>query len=872
MKKQYSFTLAALLFTLLSHAAGIKGTISNEAGEALAYASIFVEETGSGTTTNTEGKYEIELAEGEYTISFQYLGYKTETRRVVISGQQKSVLDVVLSLYVLELKGVEIKEGREDPAYTIMRKAIAKASYHLEQVETYTATIYTKGTVGSLKAPKIIDKYIDKAMEKEGVDSIAFISESVSNITYRRPNFFKEEVIHIREQGERQVLSPPGYISGSFYQPNIANAVSPLAPRAMSYYRFEFLGSHLEQGVEVNEIKVSARSPGEGVFEGTISIVEDSWNIYNLDLTTYQLGFVINIKQFYQLIQEKAWLPTMQQLEMDIKTLGFGLRFDYITTVSNYDISLNPDLNVNFEVIDESLVTDAAPKKRNKEAVKSGDLEEALASGEELNRKDLRKLMKAYRKEARAQQEDKNLDRIEEMQIDSSAYNRDTTFWDSVRSVPLTDYEKESYRIADSIAIAQETTEEESESVEKSSQFGAFDLIFGGNYRVSEKVRFFYESPLLSLNFNTVEGYHIGTDLGLRFQPTNKNQLQIGFIPRFSFAQDRFRYMYYLDGQFGKSDRRTDFRLEGGTFIEQLNKNEPIDPYVNAFYTLLLRENYMKIFEQSYWRIDIEQQVSDKVSLDFSVESADRSPLQNSENARPWTGSREDFTSNTPFNTEIGTANFESHVVLNLAIGIEWKPWQRYDLKDSEKVFSNRGPTFFSNYRKGTRDADYDFLEAGMKYNWNRWDGSQFDFKITLGRFLNDAQVFFPDFRHFLGNQTIFVTADPVESFRLLPYYEFSTKEEFVELHAQYQFRKLAITQLPVVWMLGLKENLFASYLYTPSTDNYLEVGYGVDNIFKIFRIEAVASFQDFEYQDFGIRLGISSALGRSVFSVRRSD
>ena len=92
-----------------------------------------------------------------------------------------------------------------------------------------------------------------------------------------------------------------------------------------------------------------------------------------------------------------------------------------------------------------------------------------------------------------------------------------------------------------------------------------------------------------------------------------------------------------------------------------------------------------------------------------------------------------------------------------------------------------------------------------------------------------------------------------------------STKDKYAEIHAHYQFRKLLLTQIPEVWMIGLKENLFASYLATPASENYMEIGYSLDNIFKFFRIEAVASFQDFKYQDFGIRIGISSAIGVDI-------
>ncbi|MEM0994962.1 MAG: DUF5686 and carboxypeptidase regulatory-like domain-containing protein, partial [Bacteroidota bacterium] len=784
MKKYYYTLLFNFLLLTASYATVLKGTVSDQTGEVLPYASIFVEETGAGTTTNAEGNYAIELASGTYNIRFQYLGYQSETRSIRVTNEPVQTLNIVLSPQILELKSLEISDDREDPAYTIMRKAIAKASYHREQIESYSAKVYTKGT-GSVSTPEFLDKMI----EKQGIDSVAFISESVSEIAYQRPNTFKEKVISIRQQGETQgvSLSPSPYLQASFYQSRFGNAVSPLSPRAMSYYRFEFLGSYLDSGIEVNKIKVSPKNPGEGVFEGTISIVEDTWGIYSLDLTTYTLGIILNIKQFYQLIDDKAWLPTVQQFQFDTKALGFGLRYNYYATSSDYIIALNPDLAVDFDLVDETIAPETVQTQTDKKAIKEGDLATTLASEEPLKMKDLRKAMKSYQKQARKEQEEKRLNSVQEMIIDSSAYNRDTAFWETVRTIPLTEYEQKSYRIADSIAVAEKAAAEAEAAASKGKdKFKLFDLVAGSSYRLGEKTQIIYESPITKLNINTVEGYHIGTDLSLKYQINERKALQIGYVPRYSFAQNQYRSMGYLNLDIGKPDRTGILRVEGGKFIAQLNDNNPINPLVNAFHTLLFQENFMKILERSYASVHYDQQILDRLYVDVRASYMRRNPLQNNDNVRPWVGNRSDFNTNTPFNAAIGAATFDTHELWRIDLGMAWRPWQRYNINNGEKVFFNRGPAFFVHYSKAGMDADYDFLEGGIKYNLNRWDGSQFDLKLSVGRFLNKTQVFFPDFKHFSDNQALFITnPDPVESFRLLPYYEFSTPNGFLEAHAQ---------------------------------------------------------------------------------------
>ena len=141
--------LMTVLFTGSLWAGGVKGTIKDQNGQPLAFATIFVKETGSGAIANEKGDYEVPLKPGDYTLIFQFLGYKTLSKKVAI-GQSYKELDVVMEEQSVELKTVEIVDGREDPAYTIMRKAIAKASFHRQQLDSYTAKVYMKGS-GRLK-------------------------------------------------------------------------------------------------------------------------------------------------------------------------------------------------------------------------------------------------------------------------------------------------------------------------------------------------------------------------------------------------------------------------------------------------------------------------------------------------------------------------------------------------------------------------------------------------------------------------------------------------------------------------------------------------------------------------------------------------
>ncbi|MEO5976071.1 MAG: DUF5686 family protein, partial [Chryseolinea sp.] len=218
---------------------GVRGSVKNEKGEPMPYTTIFVKQIGSGTVANSDGSYEMSLAPGTYEISFQFLGYETAVLKVEITDAFKET-DIVLKEQPKLLEAVIINSNAEDPAYTIMRKAIAKAKYHQQQIDRYTARVYMKGT-GQLKDYPWLAK---KAIEKEGIKKgEVFVTESISEITYTRPRKFEEKVISIRSDGKDNNTNPNQYIFGSFYEPEIAETISPLSPKAFSYYKFEYLGT-----------------------------------------------------------------------------------------------------------------------------------------------------------------------------------------------------------------------------------------------------------------------------------------------------------------------------------------------------------------------------------------------------------------------------------------------------------------------------------------------------------------------------------------------------------------------------------------------------------------------------------------------------
>ena len=880
MQKLYLLFLLSLL-SQISVAQGVRGKVYDADHQPLPYTTIFIKQLGTGTSTNEDGSYEVQMAAGDYDLAFQYLGYETVVKQVTI-GSNMQQLDVVMPLQTIQLKEVQVHAGAEDPAYTIMRKAIAKSKFHTLQVQSYTAQVYIKGA-GRIKD---VPFFLRNKLKKEGIDSsTVYLTESVSDISFEQPNTLKEHVISVRSVGEDNATSPNMYINGSFYQPEVAGVISPLSPRAFAYYKFRFEGSFYDRNYEINKIQVIPRSRGDNVFSGYIYIVDDLWSIHSLNFTTYKRGFQINVKQIYAPVEENVWMPVTHRVEVGGTFLGVELEYKYLATVSNYQVTLNPDLDVAVEVVDEKTDKELAEALKKEEKLdKQQENTEAKSdkvfkNEQKLTRKELRKALKNYEKELDKQEEAPEVIANTSMTIDSTAYKSDSTYWAKIRPVPLSQMEVKSYQKLDSMAVVEEKEESKNGNNKDAtkihnthSHFSPEELLAGTTFKLGKKSTLEYISPLRSINFNTVEGIHFNLPFVYHRWLTHSRSLEISPVLRYAFAREKLigklqNTFYYP----GKTEPNL-VMLEGGRFVYQLNEEKPIAPVINAFYTLFYKRNYLKLYEKDYIKLSQVHRFNDALVLQSSLEWAERHQLNNSTDFT-FNKKREDqpFTPNAPYNLELGDTAFPTHQALIATVAVEYQPFLKYRIKDGDKKLINKSsPIFRLKYNKGFQhvlasDVNYDHLEVGVKDQVNIGIRGRLDYNIYAGSFLNNRNLYFPDFQHFMGNRTALQVSDPVGSFRLLDYYAYSTGRNYVAGHLYYQFRKLLLTQIFEVRMLGLKENLVLNYLKSELSPHYLEAGYSVDNIFRFFRLEAVTSFANGHYQEFGFRIGISTDLENLV-------
>jgi len=135
----------------------LKGRIVNRAGEAVAYATVYIDELKLGTTSNARGDYELRMPPGTYNVLYQSLGYEPVIEFIVISETDVEK-NIVLPEQIYEIPEVRISQSDEDPAISIMRKVIGLAPYYLNFIDHYKAEVYIKGRLDIMKIPRFIQK------------------------------------------------------------------------------------------------------------------------------------------------------------------------------------------------------------------------------------------------------------------------------------------------------------------------------------------------------------------------------------------------------------------------------------------------------------------------------------------------------------------------------------------------------------------------------------------------------------------------------------------------------------------------------------------------------------------------------------------
>ena len=802
--------------------AQITGNVTSNTGETLPFVSVYLNNTYTGTTTNEDGNYTLDIEKvGDYTIVFQYLGFKTLKKNISIKSLPY-VLDAKLLEENISLSEVVIN-SEENPANQIIRNTIAKRKEVLEKLSEYKANFYSRGLIKIVDAPeKVLGQEVgdlDGALDSTRT-GIIYLSETISKIEYQKPRRLKEKILASKVSGDASGFSFNNAtdVNYNFYNNtfDLGNTtISPIADYAFNYYKYKLEGVFYDDNNNlINKILITPKRDNDAAFSGYIYIVEDQWLLYATDVTITgkRTGILpidlLTLKQTFSYSEtDNIWALITQTLDFKYGFFGFKGEGKFTAVYSDYDFT--PEFGA------------------------------------------------------------KNFTR-EILSFEENSNKKDSTFWDAKRPVPLTKEETTDYVKKDSIQLVRKSKPYLDSIDTKKNAFKLGDILGGYSYQNSHKnYRFSIDSPLEKITFNTVQGWN-GT-LGMRYSKQIddfKRYFNVSGNINYGEADNRLRGTITTRFKFNNINDRF-ISLSGGVKTEQFNSANPISNVENMVSSLFFEDNYIKLYNKSFVQGQYFQELFNGVRLNSVLGFERRKALFNNSDYVTINEDRDSYTSNNPLNeTDFTSRPFNTHNIAKLNVNATINFAQDYLSYPDGKynIPNSKYPTLSVGYEKGfaATNSNYNFdqFKARLRQRIRLGNKGEFEYNAQAGIFKNADNIAFMDYHHFNGNQTnVKLDGSYLNSFKNLPYYALSTNNNYAELHTEYRFNGYILNKIPLLNKLNFNLILGVNAAFTQDNKTYSEYSIGVDNIgfgkFRFLRVDYVRSYQS-SFANDAVLFGIS--------------
>ena len=808
IKRYILFALIVIINTFYtnSQVTRIKGRVRDaETGEPIPYVSIFIKGTSVATITNDSGAYQLNFRIKADSLSASFLGYKSKTE--IFSRHTSQIIDFNLYSNTTKMEEVIVIPG-ENPAHKILNQIWKHKELNNPKAHNLQCSIYNKIQIS---LSNIDEKFRNKKLLKpfkfvfDNVDTNAFtgktylpilISETASEYYYQKnPEIEKENVI--------------------------ANQISGIKNESV----MEFIGG-LNQNLDIYNDFMTFYSE-----TGFISPIADAgllfYRYYLLDIAEkdghkrYHLSFKPRRKQ------ERTFTGEFWVADSTFAVISMSMR-------------INPEANLNF-ISDLSADYEYTALNDSVWVLKREHLQTDLSLVDS-------KYIKGLQGDRTIIYSDYKLNEPIPTEIaknEEKLIHSDSTvsedYWKKNRPIQLTKKDEKIYKMVDSIKNVPAFR----------TAYDILSTLFDAHYNFGK----FKIGPYFSLySFNKVEGhrFRIGGTTTAKF---SENIKLTGYV---AYGTTDKEIKYYGNVIYVvRSSPRTTINTTYKHDVTQLNipsddnLNENIISSVlrrNEFTKLQMINNFNTTFET-----DLISGITSTLSFNFRrIFKSAYIPIQLASDS-----------SQLPFINS-------SEVALNL----HFESGQKFFRSKFKRVrLRNNNPAFDIKVTKSLKNI------LGCKFNYWKINVTMKHFlqtnPIGFNRYSIEAGKIFgnaawPLLSVMNGNETYGLRKD---AFNMMNYYEF-VADEFVSFNTEQHFQGFFLNYIPLLRKLRLREvatfKVVTGRINKKNTDEimlpefmqslnkpYMEAGVGVENIFKVLRIDVLwrlTHVHNKDVQIFGLR------------------
>ncbi len=805
----------------------INGVVSEkETGEPIPFANVVFPHTTIGTITDIDGRYTLKTQSPGDSLMATCLGFAPH--KTVLNNVPLQTINFELESNTTQIEEVIVTPG-PNPAFRILDSIkLYRKKNNPQRFSSYSYNAYSKLR---LDLNNIDQFFKDQRLMKqfqfvfENMDSSEvfeknylpiLISESVSRYYFQKnPSVEKEVIEAFKISGiENNTISQ---FSGKMYQQlNIyenfiqlfePGFVSPIADFGRMYYKYHLEDSTFLDGKHCYKIEFQPKRKKERTFYGYFWVADTSWAIKKIQLRVSKdvninfMNDLIAVNE-YQQLNDTTWFLSSEEMIIDFNLYDQSYGFFGRKEAKYTDVSINTPIP------------------------------------EEV--KELR--TNTY--------------------YDEEQIEKDDEFWEENRKSELSNEDADIYTMVDSVKKVPMYR----------TIYGLIEMLYEGYYDVGK----FAIGPYYTFySYNPIEGTRIR--FGGRTSMELSENYRVGGFGAYGFGDEQFKYGINGEVLFDKNPRKG-LSAEHYHDIRQLGKSSNALLDDNIMYSILRRRPNYKLSMVDYSRISYEhewfQGFTNELQLSHAqVFSNEYVPFQSISTGGDTlyhpsvTATEITLKTHFAYQEKFILGKFEQHSLGSI-----------YPILDLELSYSP----------KGLINSEYEYfkIKASISDKIEVNPLGYTKYRLVGGKIF--GTVPYPLLELHEGNETY---AYDRLAFNMMNYYEFAS-DEYASLWVEHHFQGFFLNRIPLIRLLEFREVLSAKMLVgrlseknqnvllfpdnlnwlndvSLDRDNdirilgikpYMEVGVGVENILKLFRVEAtwrLAYRSNPDIQKFGLRIAM---------------
>lgn len=777
--RMYKKILLFFLLLISAHALWaqpfkITGKITNNKLEPLAFVSVQLKQSQAGTITKEDGTYLLHVEEGTYDLMISMVGYKPQTIRLTVKA------DYVQNIILEEddtrnMEDIVIKVKIKDRSEEIIKNVIRNKDEIQAAAGAYSCRIYIKA---------IQQDSVSNKKDREKIDSTLFqnpyadfkgmaMAEVSLKLDYENSQRLKEERVGIKKNGASENLYYMSATAGdfNFYNnlvkvPSISETpfLSPFSYSGLLAYKFKTLKIEKREGKRVYIISVKPRQISNATVEGEVTIADSSWAILHthFKFPAYHMPEYdfFEVDQVYSFVQNKAWLLRRQLFNYYSKTGKGKLSGQTLVSYSNYEL--------------------------NKQFAKGHFGVEVSATAQQ-------------------------------------AYEQDSSFWQTVRTEPLTEKEVMFIRFKDSVFRVTHT-EAYLDSLDRANNKITWKKIgfFGQTFYNRKKERTFVVPPIISL----YEPFQFG---GGRIHPS------FYYFKRYPSRKD---ITLFTELSYGFRNKDINGRIDVSRMY---------NPFNRGFYFANINRSFDHIYEGDAWINQIKRSsyfLNNYLAVGHGVEVANGLfiyteadlALRRSVNGYKTNAKLDSLLPGILDNNQ--PVAFDPFNGFYTKVTLKYTPRQRYVREPKEKIIlGSKWPTFYASWKKGipgpiNSHVDFDYVEFGMEQKISVGLFGILRYHLKTGSFPKQRGLKLLDYSYQRRGDP-FLFMNPDEAFQALDS-TFPLFKRFYQGHIVHEFNGYLLNKVPLLKKLQLREIVGGGFLIAPERKlTYGELFGGIERVFK---------------------------------------